>query len=93
MAGVLATSGDYATAFRPDFKSDHIFDPQSLHSPRRIATGSVIAKSGAHDDALATAMMMMDPEASLALAQRLGVDVLLADKQGTVTHTTDFPLA
>lgn len=93
LAGVLATSGDYATAFTPDLTSNHIFDPHSLHSPRRMATVSVIAKSGAHADALATAMMVMEPEASLALAQRLGVDVLLADKQGAVSHTPGFPLA
>lgn len=93
LSGVLATSGDYATAFTPDFKSNHIFDPVALRSPQRMASASVIARSGAYADALATAMMIMEPEASLALAQTLGADVLLIDKQGRMTRTAHFPLA
>lgn len=93
LAGVLATSGDYATSFTDDFAANHIFDPQSLHSPRRMASASVIAKSGAHADALATAMMVMNAEVSVALAQRLGVEVLLVDKQGSVSKTAGFPSA
>lgn len=93
LAGVLATSGDYATSFTDDFAANHIFDPQSLHSPRRMASASVIAKSGAHADALATAMMVMNAEVSVALAQRLGIEVLLVDKQGGVSKTAGFPSA
>jgi thiamine biosynthesis lipoprotein len=93
LAGVLATSGDYATTFTPDFKTNHIFDPGTLRSPQRMASASVIAKSGAYADALATAMMIMEPEASLALAQQVGADVLLMDKQGQITRTAGFPLA
>ncbi len=91
--GVLATSGDYATAFTQDFKSNHIFDPQSLRSPQTMASVSVIATSGAYADALATAMMVMAPQSSLALAQRLGVEVLLVDKDGTTASTAAFPFA
>lgn len=91
LAGVLATSGDYATSFTDDYSANHIFDPQSLHSPQRMASASVIAKSGAYADALATAMMVMEAEASLSLAQRLGVEVLLVDKQGVVSKTAGFP--
>lgn len=91
--GVLATSGDYATTFTQDFKSNHIFDPRSLLSPKTMTSVSVLAKSGAYADALATAMMVMEPEPSLALARQLGVDVLLVDKQGKVASTAAFPFA
>jgi thiamine biosynthesis lipoprotein len=91
--GVLATSGDYATAFTQDFKTNHIFDPQSLQSPQTMASVSVIARSGAYADALATAMMVMEPETSLALARQLGVNVLLVDKEGKVASTAAFPFA
>lgn len=91
--GVLATSGDYATTFTQDFKTNHIFDPQSLQSPQNMASVSVLAKSGAYADALATAMMVMEPEPSLALARQLGVGVLLVDKQGKIDKTAAFPLA
>lgn len=93
LSGVLATSGDYATAFTPDFKANHIFDPQTLRSPAKMASASVIAQSGAHADALATAMMVMDPEDSLALATKLGIDVLLVTKDGQTSRTATFPLA
>ena len=92
ISGVLATSGDYATAFSQDLKANHIFDPVSMKSPQRMASASVIAKSGAYADALATAMMIMEPEASLALAQSLGVEVYLVDKDGGIARTASFPL-
>ena len=44
LSGVLATSGDYATAFTADFKANHIFDPETLRSPERMASASVIAR-------------------------------------------------
>ncbi len=94
LSGVLATSGDYGTAFTPDFKAHHIFDPKTLQSPAQMASVSVLAQSGATADALATAMMVMAPEVSLALARRLGnVEVLLVTKDGATTRTAAFPIA
>ena len=93
-SGVLATSGDYATTFAPDFSVHHIFDPKTLRSPTKVASASVLAQSGAQADALATAMMVMEPDTSLALAHQLqGVEVFLIDKSGTTRHTDGFPIA
>ena len=93
LSGVLATSGDYATAFTADFKANHIFDPETLRSPARMASASVIADSGAHADALATAMMVMKPHDSLALAQKLGIDALRVTNDRRTMRTATFPLA
>ncbi|MGL4397376.1 MAG: FAD:protein FMN transferase [Hyphomicrobium sp.] len=94
LSGVLATSGDYATAFTPNFSAHHIFDPKTLRSPTKLASVSVLAQSGAYADALATAMMVMEPDESLALAHRIaGIEVLLIDKQGAMMRSAGFPLA
>lgn len=93
LSGVLATSGDYATTFTEDFSAHHIFDPKTLHSPTRMSSVSVLAQSGAYADALATAMMVMPLEDSLALARNLAnVEVLLVDKQGKISSTPGFPI-
>lgn len=92
LSGVLATSGDYATAFSNDFSVHHIFDPKTLRSPPKMASVSVLAESGALADALATAMMIMEPNESLALAEKLsGVEALLVTKQGETMRTAAFP--
>ena len=94
LSGILATSGDYATTFSADFSTHHIFDPGTLRSPTQMASVSVLAQSGAHADALATAMMVMPAEKSLELARNLAdVEVLLVSKQGEVTRTAGFPVA
>lgn len=94
LAGVLATSGDYATTFSADFAQNHIFDPRTLRSPAALASVSVLAQSGALADGLATAMMVLGPEKSLALAKRLaGVEVFLVTKSGERLATDGFPLA
>lgn len=92
LSGILSTSGDYATTFTPDFATHHIFDPSTLRSPRELASVSVLAQSGGMSDALATGMMVMGADKSLALAQSLeGVEVLLITKQGEQRTTRGFP--
>lgn len=93
LSGVLATSGDYATAFTDDFKVHHILDPKTLRSPEAIASVSVLAQSGAYADALATAMMILPREESLELARGIaGVEVLIITKNGEISRTAGFPL-
>ncbi|MBL8881666.1 MAG: FAD:protein FMN transferase [Hyphomicrobium sp.] len=92
-AGILATSGDYATVWSADYAQHHIIDPATLHSPPRTASVSVLAPSGALADGLATAMMVMGPEKSLALAAKLtGVEALIVTKSGERFATAHFPL-
>ena len=94
LSGILATSGDYATAWSADYARHHILDPKSLRSPALTASVSVISSSGTLADALSTAMMVMGPERSLALAVRLsGVEVLIITKSGERHMTPGFPVA
>jgi FAD:protein FMN transferase len=83
-SGFIATSGDYATAFTPDFSAHHIFDPATGFSPHELSSVTVAAPTGAEADAMATAMMVMGSKPSLALAAAEGLQVCLVAKDGTV---------
>jgi len=86
--GFVATSADYATAFSADFSNHHIFDPTTGRSPHELACATVVARSGARADALATAAMVLGIRSSLALAQTMsGVAMVLVTKEGAV-HTS-----
>jgi thiamine biosynthesis lipoprotein len=88
----LATSGDYATPFSPDFKSHHIFDPSTGRSPGELASVTILAPTGMEADALSTAVFVLGPDRGLALAaSRPGVDALLVLKDGTQVRTPTFP--
>jgi thiamine biosynthesis lipoprotein len=79
----VATSGDYAMAFTPDFSTHHIFDPATGASPAELAAVTVAAPSGILADGLSTAFMVMGARRSLALAAEMwGVDLMAVDKQG-----------
>ena len=92
--GVLATSGDYATVWSSDYTHHHILDPETARSPFVTASVSVLAQSGGLADGLSTAMMVMGPERSLALASRLtSVEALIIAKSGERHATPGFPLA
>ncbi len=94
LSGILATSGDYATVWSADFSHHHILDPKTHHSPTETASVSVLAQSGSMADGLATAMMVMGPEKSLALARRTSnVEALIIAKTGQTFKSDGFPLA
>jgi thiamine biosynthesis lipoprotein len=79
----VATSGDYATAFTPDFSDHHIVDPATGASPAELAAVTVAAPSGILADGLSTAFMVMGAGRSLALAAGMeGVDLVATDKKG-----------
>jgi thiamine biosynthesis lipoprotein len=79
----IATSGDYATAFTPDFSSHHIFDPATGASPAELAAVTVAAPSGILADGLSTAFMVMGAQRSLAMAAGMpDVDLVAIDKAG-----------
>lgn len=89
----LATSGDYATAFSPDRKYNHLFDPRTGRSPEELASVSIAAPTAMQADALSTAVFVLGPERGLALVERLdGVDALFVSKDGAVRRTVGFPL-
>jgi thiamine biosynthesis lipoprotein len=65
--GFAATSGDYHTAFSPDFSDHHIYDPATGFSPRGLASVTVTAPSGLVADGLSTACMVLGRERGAAL--------------------------
>ena len=90
----VATSGDYASTFTPDFVHHHIFDPATGDSPPELASVTVLAPSALQADGLSTAFMVMGARKSHALAARLaGVDVMTINKRGVVWKSPTFPLA
>lgn len=89
----LATSGDYATAFRPDFQDHHIFDPRSGHSPTELSSVSVAAPTATEADGLSTAVFVLGVERGLQLIRATSdADVLLVLKDGTLFGTERFPV-
>lgn len=90
----VATSGDYASAFTPDFVHHHIFDPATGDSPQELASATVLAPSAMLADGLSTAFMVMGARKTHALAARLpGVDVMTINKRGVVWKSPTFPRA
>ena len=76
----LATSGDYENAFTADYSWHHIIDPRQGHSPREIASATVVAADTAYADAMSTAAMVMGVADSLSLFEERGIQALLVDK-------------
>lgn len=90
----LATSGDYATTFTPDYKKHHIFDPRTGQSPAKLASVSVAARTGMAADALSTAVFVLGTARGMALIEKTpGADALLVLKDGMTLRTRNFPLS
>lgn len=84
-----ATSGDYRTAFSPDFRDHHIFDPRSGTSPPAWSSITVEADSGLEADGLSTALFTLGrDEAARLLAARPGVVARMFDKTGAAVNLT-----
>ncbi|BAU93468.1 ApbE family lipoprotein [Methylorubrum populi] len=80
-SGFAATSGDYGMSFSPDRADHHIFDPATGHSPRGLASVTVMAGTGLLADGLSTACMVLGPEKGCRLvAQRPGCSVRFLGK-------------
>ena len=90
----VATSGDYASTFTPDFVHHHIFDPATGDSPQELASVTVLAPTAMLADGLSTAFMVMGARKAHALAARLaGVDIMTINKRGVVWKSPTFPSA
>ena len=89
----LATSGDYATTFTPDFRHNHLFDPHTGRSPTLLSSVSVCAATAMQADALATTVSVLGPTDGIELIRRTpGADALLVLKGGAVIATDGFPM-
>lgn len=89
----LATSADNRSAFTPDRRHHHIFDPSTGDSPTALSSVTVAADSAMRADALTKVMFMAEPALIPRLARRWQVGVLWIDKQGRWGATRDLKLA
>jgi thiamine biosynthesis lipoprotein len=71
----MATSGDYRSFYLQDgARVSHIIDPRSGRPiDHNLAAVSVIHEDAVYADALATALLVLGPEAGYALAEREGL--------------------
>lgn len=67
----IATSGDYMQYFTDDKKVHHIINPKTGFSPVNTASSSIIAPTLVWADGLATATMVIGPEAATKLIEAL----------------------
>ena len=87
----IATSGDYMQYFTDDKKVHHIINPKTGFSPVNTASSSIIAPILALADGLATATMVMGPEAATELIERLpDCEGYFFDKNLKKYQTTGF---
>ncbi len=88
----VATSGDYASWFTPDFVHHHIFDPATGESPQELSSVTVVAPSAVLADGLSTAFMVMGARKAHAMAAKLsGVDLMTINKRGILWKSSGFP--
>ncbi|MEC4728554.1 FAD:protein FMN transferase [Shewanella sp. D64] len=81
----IATSGDYRNYYEEDGRQfSHLIDPRTGYPiDHRLASVTVLHKECMIADGYATAMMVLGTEASLELAQREGLAIMLIEKQDT----------
>lgn len=85
----VSSSGDYESFFvRDGVRYHHILDPRTGRPSRGVRGVTVLSADATLADALSTAFMVMAPEESLALSQRLpDVETVLVTEGGEVLAT------
>jgi FAD:protein FMN transferase len=87
----VATSGDYMQPYSADFAQHHILDPRTGYSAPALASATVTAATGMQADALATALMVLDPARGLALVEsQPACEAYLVKKEMQVLHSAGF---
>lgn len=81
----IATSGDYRNYYEEDGRQfSHLIDPRNgFPIDHRLASVTVLHKQSMVADGYATAMMVLGTQASLALAKRENLAIMLIEKQDT----------
>jgi thiamine biosynthesis lipoprotein ApbE len=89
----VATSGGSQRGLRIGGEwYSHIFDPRTGRPAGRVASATVIAARSADADALATAFNVLEPEASVRLAESLpDVDCLIVTTEGRTFRSQGWP--
>jgi thiamine biosynthesis lipoprotein len=81
--GAVATSGTYEVYFDRERAWHHIVDARTGWSPTYSVSASVVAPTTMAADALATAVLVMEPRAGVAFIERLpGCACLIIDRDG-----------
>ena len=80
----MATSGDYRIFFESEGRRfSHIVNPRSGRPvDHGLASATVVAKTTMQADALSTALLVLGPEAGLALAKRENIAAHFIAKSG-----------
>ena len=94
-AGAVATSGDYRNYFERDgVRYSHTIDPRSGRpTTHSVASVTVVADTCAEADAWATALMVMNSDQAVDLANELKIPVYIVarqDKGYTVSYSETF---
>lgn len=88
----VATSGDYEQYFEVDgIRYHHIIDPKTGIPSRGLQSVSVINKSNAFADALATAVFVMGREKGIKLIESLNdTEAMIIDDEGKIFYSSGF---
>lgn len=90
--GAVATSGNYMVFFDREKVHHHILLPKSGDSPPWLVSATVIAPSTEEADALATSLMLLNPEEGLALINRdQRLAAMLISKEGRSRFSLRWP--
>ena len=94
-AGAVATSGDYRNYFERDgVRYSHTIDPRSGRpTTHSVASVTVVADTCAEADAWATALIVMNSDQAVDLANELKIPVYIVtrqDKGYTVSYSETF---
>ncbi len=86
----VATSGDYEQFFEQDgVRYHHVLDPRDGRPARGCRSVTVLARTCARADALATAVFVLGPREGMDLIERLpGVECLLVDADGKLHQSS-----
>lgn len=88
----IATSGDYEQYFEENgVRYHHIIDPKDGYPAGGCQSVTIIAKTSAMADALATGIFVLGPENGMDLIESLdSVEALIVDKNGKVSKSSGF---
>jgi thiamine biosynthesis lipoprotein len=80
----LSTSGDYIRYFEKDgVRYHHLLDPKTGYPSRQCGSVTIVADDNATADSFSK-LFVLGPEKGLAIAKKLGFDVLFIDCKGKI---------
>jgi thiamine biosynthesis lipoprotein len=80
----LSTSGDYIKYFEKDgVRYHHLLDPKTGYPSRQCGSATIVAADNTTSDGFSK-LFILGPEKGVAIAKKLGFDVLFIDCQGGI---------